>query len=171
MGDEVKESRKEILMKAWEEAEGGDEPKHVGADTASPEDHAGDESAPAKSVEAVDETDKAPEKSEKGKEAVKEESPDKKEARAAADLERKPVSAPATGDKPPNSWKPATREHWSRLPPEVRAEVSRRELEIQQELSKTAQVRRFAQDFANTINPYSHLIRAQNSTPLQAVNN
>lgn len=74
-------------------------------------------------------------------------------------------------DKAPNSWKPGVREHWTKIPAEARAEITRREREIQTTLSQTANIRKFAGDFANVINPFSHLIRAQNSTPLQAVQN
>jgi hypothetical protein len=77
----------------------------------------------------------------------------------------------ASDIKAPNSWKPAEREHWAKIPKEAQQAIQRRELEVQQTLSKTATVRRWAEDFANVIAPYSHLIRAQNSTPLQAIQN
>lgn len=74
-------------------------------------------------------------------------------------------------DKAPNSWKPAVREHWSKIPPEARAEISRREREIQQSLSQTDGIRRFSNDLANVIAPHQDLIRAQGSTPLHAIDN
>jgi hypothetical protein len=74
-------------------------------------------------------------------------------------------------DKAPNSWKPAVREHWAKIPPEARAEISRREKEIQQSLSQTDGIRRFSNDLANVIAPHQDLIRAQNSTPLHAIDN
>jgi hypothetical protein len=77
-----------------------------------------------------------------------------------------------TGElKAPNSWKPAEREHWAKMPKEAQQAVQRRELEIQRSLSETSTIRRWANDFANVIAPYSHLIRAQNSTPLIAIQN
>jgi hypothetical protein len=165
MGDEVKESRRELLSKAWDEIEEKEE-KTV------------KEEKPEVEVESTTEvSDAQPEKDTKEVTAEptepKPEDADKKEAKAAADFskQQKPVEAAPVTDRAPNSWKPAIREHWAKLPPDVRAEVTRREREIQQTLSQTAQVRKFANDFAQVVNPYAHLIRTQNSTPLEAVNN
>lgn len=72
--------------------------------------------------------------------------------------------------KAPQSWTPAEREHWGKLPKEAQQAVQRRELEVQQVLSRSADSRKFQDNFVRTVQPYSHLIRAQNSTPLQAVN-
>lgn len=49
--------------------------------------------------------------------------------------------------------------------------MRQRERHIEQTLTQTATMRKFATDFAQMVQPYSHLIRAQNSTPLQAVHN
>lgn len=73
--------------------------------------------------------------------------------------------------KPPQSWTPAEREHWGKMPAEAQRAVQRRELEVQQALSRSADSRKFQDSFVRTVQPYAHLIRAQNSTPLQAVNN
>lgn len=75
------------------------------------------------------------------------------------------------GDKPPESWKPAIREHWSKLPPEVRAEVTRREREIQAGLHQAAGARKVAAEYFGVVKPFEALIRAQNSTPAQAITN
>lgn len=116
--------------------------------------------------------------------AEKEEGTEKPKAKQAGE---KPAAAPAKpdteydraakaaateqGPKPPLSWKPAVREHWGKLPKEVREEVNRREQEVQKALSQSANSRKFTQDFGQTIQPFAHLIQAQNSTPLQAVRN
>lgn len=71
----------------------------------------------------------------------------------------------------PNSWKPAEREHWAKIPAEAQAAIQRREQEVQKTLSQSAGARKFQDEFVNTIKPFSHLIRAQNSTPIQAVQN
>lgn len=93
-----------------------------------------------------------------------------KEQKAAKDIEenKEPVGVK---DKAPQSWKPIAREDWAKIPESARAEINRREAHIERTLNETAQVRRFATDFAQVINPFSHLIRAQNSTPLKAVHN
>jgi hypothetical protein len=86
------------------------------------------------------------------------------------------TAQPASGQpsaevKAPQSWTPAERESWAKVPAEARAAIQRRELEVQQVLSRSADSRKFQDSFVRTVQPYSHLIRAQNSTPLQAVNN
>jgi len=78
---------------------------------------------------------------------------------------------PAVDVPPPNSWRASAREHWGKLPPEVRQEVARREAETEKVLSASAESRKFSQQFHQTVAPYANLIRAQNSTPLAAVQN
>lgn len=77
----------------------------------------------------------------------------------------------AVVERAPQAWKPAQREQWAKLPADIRAEIVRRETQIQQTLTQTDSVRKFANDFAQTIQPYAHLIRQQASTPLKAVEN
>lgn len=91
---------------------------------------------------------------------------DAKPTEAAAAADAKPTDEPA-----PISWKAEEKAHWAKVPPEVRAIISRRELETQRALSTSAQARKFNDEFARTVSPYAHLIRAQNSTPIQAVDN
>jgi hypothetical protein len=88
-----------------------------------------------------------------------------------------PAAKPGVGQevqpevKAPQSWTPAEREHWGKLPKEAQAAVQRRELEVQQVLSRSADSRKFQDQFVRTVQPFAHLIRAQNSHPLQAVHN
>jgi hypothetical protein len=59
-----------------------------------------------------------------------------------ADGQPAQVAKPADhNDKAPQSWKPGAREAWSQLPPDVRAEVHRRERETQRIVQETAQAR------------------------------
>lgn len=83
----------------------------------------------------------------------------------------KKSGTPDIGEKPPESWKPATREHWSKLPKEVREEVTKREREIQAGLQQAAGSRKVANEYFNVVKPFEQLIRAQNSTPAQAITN
>lgn len=78
---------------------------------------------------------------------------------------------PKTEVKAPQSWTPAEREHWGKMPLEAQRAVQRRELEVQQALSRSADSRKFQDSFVRTVQPFAHLIRAQNSSPLQAVHN
>lgn len=74
-------------------------------------------------------------------------------------------------EKAPVSWKPDVREHWASLPSAVRAEVARREAEIQKTLQETADSRRFTEQLQSVIRPYEAFIKAENSNPLQAIDN
>lgn len=75
------------------------------------------------------------------------------------------------GDSPraPVNWDPATREHWAGLPPEVQAQVLKREQEITETLGRTTKAREFAEQWQGLVQPYTGLMAAQNATPYQAV--
>lgn len=102
-----------------------------------------------------------------------------------AEVDDKPLSEPAQGiqpgpkaepkaapqDRAPASWRPDVREHWSNLPAEVKAEVARREREMQSTLQETAEARRFSDQLNKVIAPYEAFIRAENSNALQAIDN
>lgn len=74
-------------------------------------------------------------------------------------------------ERAPASWSPETRQHWNALPPDVRQEVMRREREVQQTLQESAEARKAIEQFHRMVQPYEHFIRAENSTPLQAMVN
>lgn len=83
-----------------------------------------------------------------------------------------PKSGPKQqADRAPASWRPETREHWAQLPEGVRAEVSRREAEVARTLQETAEARRTVDAVMKTIEPYQAFIKAENSNPLQAIDN
>lgn len=83
-----------------------------------------------------------------------------------------PKSGPRQqADKAPASWKPDVREHWASLPENVRSEIQRRETEVQRTLQETAEARKTAEQVMKTIAPYEAFIRAENSNPLQAIDN
>lgn len=81
-----------------------------------------------------------------------------------------PKSGPK-GERAPASWKPDLREHWATLPEGVRAEIYRRESEVQRTLQETAEARKTAEAVMKTIAPYEAFIKAENSNPLQAIDN
>jgi len=83
-----------------------------------------------------------------------------------------PKSAPRQqGEKAPASWRPDIREHWGTLPEPVRAEIQRRESEVARTLQETAEARKTAEAVMKTIEPYQAFIKAENSNPLQAIDN
>jgi hypothetical protein len=71
--------------------------------------------------------------------------------------------------KAPQSWKPEVREKWAALPPEVQAEVDRREKEVGVALKESGEARKSWQAFREVVGPYEGLIRAAGSEPLKAV--
>lgn len=98
------------------------------------------------------------------------------EVPAAPAPEVKPTEAPTPTEpadpvaKAPGTWTPGAREKWVTLPAEVKAEVWKREKEASRALTISADSRRFAQEFSQTMQPYLGFIAAEKSTPLQAVN-
>lgn len=87
-------------------------------------------------------------------------------AQPAPDQSVQPVA-----DKAPVTWSPQAREEWAKLPPTVREQVAKRERETAQVISQSAEARKVANDFQQVVSPFQDLIRAQNSTPMQAVQN
>lgn len=72
-------------------------------------------------------------------------------------------------DKAPQSWKPAQREKWNNLDPDVRQEITRREREVTRVLSETASHRRFVDGFRKTVAPFTDRFRAANVAPERAI--
>lgn len=83
----------------------------------------------------------------------------------------KPGPKQPAADRAPASWKPDVREHWGQLPEPVRAEIARREVEHARFMQETAEARRTADAVAQVVQPYMHFIKAENSNPLQAIDN
>jgi hypothetical protein len=75
------------------------------------------------------------------------------------------------GERPPASWKPEIREHWGSLPEPVRAEIARREVEVQRTLQETSEARKTVESIDRVISPYMSFIKAEGSNPLQAIDN
>jgi len=89
----------------------------------------------------------------------------------ATGIQPGPKSSPKADSRAPASWHPETREHWAALPESVRTEVARREREVQTTLKETAEARKYAEQIERTIAPYQMFIKAENSNPLQAIDN
>jgi hypothetical protein len=82
-----------------------------------------------------------------------------------------PVTPAVELPKAPQSWKPLAREKWAALPEEARAEVLRREKEINEALSTTKADRDFAASVRQQVAPFEAAIRAEGSTPEKAIGN
>ena len=71
--------------------------------------------------------------------------------------------------KPPVSWKPAIREHWKKLPADVKAEINRREGDIQKGLQQASSHRKVADEYLRTVQPFQGLMQSMGTTPSQAI--
>lgn len=73
-------------------------------------------------------------------------------------------------DKAPVDWSPTLREHWGKLPAEVREKISARERDIAITMQETSAARHLANGFIQTIEPYRALMAAEGvQNPLDAV--
>jgi hypothetical protein len=71
-----------------------------------------------------------------------------------------PAPEASAAVKPPQSWTPAAREAFAKAPPEVQAEVVKREREIARTLQDTAHARQTAEQVQRTLAPYETIARA-----------
>jgi hypothetical protein len=129
----------------------------------------GEQDKPDPDERAAGESDDSGEQSE-SEESDKEE-PDKEEISAKEEPDKEDSEKEEVAVKAPASWTPKAREHWKTLPAEIKQEVVRREQEITQGLQQASGHKRLAEEYWNTVRPYENLIRAQNSTPAQAITN
>lgn len=71
-----------------------------------------------------------------------------------------PTAAPVPSVRAPQSWTPAEREAWGKVPAEAQAAIARREREIATTLQETAPVRQFASQVQQSLAPYESIARA-----------
>ena len=71
----------------------------------------------------------------------------------------------------PQSWGVAEREGWAAIPPNIQAQIDKREKEIGNSLTTTGEARRFHEEFNTTIDPFKSFIQAEGASPMQAVGN
>ena len=74
-------------------------------------------------------------------------------------------------ERAPQAWRPEVREHWAQLPEPVRAEIQRRETEHAKFIQESSEARKTNEALMRTIAPYEAFIRAENSNPMQAIDN
>lgn len=147
-----------------------EEPAQISADDQSSTEKSGEKEP---KIKWTGEKDKKPDPYSKEKVAADKTDPNapKKQGEKDATADKSATDQTQQDLKAPNSWKPAAREEWAKIPKTAQAEITRRERQIQQTLSETANIRKFSNDLANVIAPHTHLIRAQGSTPLKAIDN
>lgn len=83
-----------------------------------------------------------------------------------------PKSGPKQqADRAPQAWRPEVREHWAQLPETVRSEIQRREVEHARFIQESSEARKNYDAMLKTIAPYEAFIKAENSNPIQAIDN
>ena len=163
--DELRQEYRRIYGEGKEETtpEPEPEPEPV-AEVAEPE----SESEPVKA-----ERTRAPD----GKFAPKQETPAKAESPSTpptAKAETESPALPATAEpetqvrdinRAPSSWKPAAKATWDKLPPEIRAEVHRRESDFLKGQSSLLPDAELGRSMREVISPYKMLIDSAGGTP------
>lgn len=80
------------------------------------------------------------------------------------------AAKPAQELKAPASWKPAAREKWATLPPEIQAEAVRVDRETQRVLHESAPAKRWHQEFQQVLAPHQQLFQEKGiQRPTEAV--
>jgi hypothetical protein len=85
-----------------------------------------------------------------------------------------PAEQQQVGDMPPiinAAMRPAAREHWASLPEPVKAEIVRRENDMQTAMREHADAKNIAYAFRDAVTPYLPVIQAEGVDPLTAVTN
>lgn len=85
-------------------------------------------------------------------------------------IDKPAVEKPAVIEsRAPVSWKPEARQHFGKIPAEVQQEVTRREKEMDNFVRETANVRQYATQMHNIIQPFEAMIRAEGGNAHAAV--
>jgi hypothetical protein len=70
---------------------------------------------------------------------------------------------------PPNSWTATAKAKWAELPPEIQAEVTKREQEAHREITRQDEERQMGKSVKDIVTPYMPMITAEGSTPQAAI--
>lgn len=90
-------------------------------------------------------------------------------AQAKAGVPPAPPPTEFDVEKAPQSWRAPQREKWSKLDPDIRQEVMRRERETLKVLGDSATARGFQTQFNETIQPYRARLESLGVDPIRAV--
>lgn len=174
----AEKSRRELLADAFDKAEETEDAIGDSADELLPNEgeetpvleQAGEEQEGQEGKAPLEGKEKEGKVDAKGKKEG-EQTPDQKERLAAAtEGKREPTPrTEGTISRAPNSWKPAEREAWAKVPPEARAAIARREKQIEETLSQTDNIRKFSGELARIVQPHMQNIQAVGGTPLVAI--
>lgn len=97
--------------------------------------------------------------------------PAKAEGQPPTEQKTEATAAPTESEVEPvpRSWRPAVREKWVKLDPEVRQEVIRRENEMLRAFGESGQARAIAKNFQETVAPYMARIQSTGLDPMKAI--
>lgn len=69
----------------------------------------------------------------------------------------------------PVSWKPDAKAKWEKLPEDIKAEINKREKEVELGFTKLDEERNFGKALKEVITPYMSIINAEGGTPVTAI--
>lgn len=95
--------------------------------------------------------------------------PDERTSEEGGQREVAPRKPLVPVERAPAAWRAGVKEKWSDLPVEVREEITRREREIAQTLSRTDTERRYANEMFNAVKPYEALLNKLQASHVDAV--
>ena len=126
-----------------------------------------------KPAEVVAPVEEKPAEEKPAEEKPAEEKPAEEKPVEEKPVEEKPAEQKLTPKiRAPESWKPAIREqHWQKLPPEVQAEIHRRERQIDIALQQSAEARKTHEQLSQVVSQYKDLFEFEKSPPMQSINN
>jgi len=79
------------------------------------------------------------------------------------------AEAPAAPPRAPDAWSPAAKAKFATLPPDVQAEIAKREAEVHKGFTRQDEQRQFGKAVGDVITPYLPIIRAEGGNPVAAV--
>jgi hypothetical protein len=150
--------------------------KAIQAKHAAPEETAAEVATTPEAEEPPPETEKVTDtkpRDETGKFVKAAETPKPAETAAPTELAKEPeqTQEPVTRDvkRPPSSWKPLAKSMWDKAPPEIQAEVHRREADWLAGQAKLLPDAQLGKTMRSVIQPYQAIIDAEGGTPERAV--
>lgn len=131
----------------------------------------GDKEGDKEGDRARDETGKFTKKSKeaKQKETEGEEKPEDKVIKDDPAKTAEVQKPEAKVEIAPQSWGAAVKSKWNELPPEVRAEINKRETDIHQMMTRHDGELRLGRELKDVITPYMPQIQAEGGTPATAI--
>lgn len=170
--EQATETIDEQIASDWKEISA----RHFGADSEPPKAEVApkiDKAAAAKAEPSEEPASEksAPARDESGKFAKKAQEPAEKSRQSENELQADSQEAPARDlNRAPSSWKPAAKAAWETIPPDIRAEVLRRESDFLNGQSQLLPDAQMGRTLRRVIAPYEAMIASEGGTAESAVN-